>query len=191
VEERRMNKLRDLTGQRFGRLFVIERGGMTNSGGHKWWVRCDCGRVKEIASDHLVRAVQPVISCGCYRNDRIREVCASPDESAFKAVLGSYKKRAALKRREFSLTEAEFRGLTTSNCNYCGKPPSTVAWNKAKSGQYLHNGIDRVDSALGYEVGNCVPCCKLCNYMKRAHSKEEFISHVMMIAAFQQGGRDA
>ena len=34
------------------------------------------------------------------------------------------------------------------------------------NGQYLYNGIDRIDNKLGYIKGNMTPCCKICNHAK-------------------------
>lgn len=36
------------------------------------------------------------------------------------------------------------------------------------------NGIDRVDSSIGYTIQNSVPCCKICNYAKHNLTLEEF-----------------
>lgn len=45
----------------------------------------------------------------------------------------------------------------------------------------LYNGIDRVDSSLGYTVDNVVPCCKLCNQAKNNLSKQEFVDWVKRV----------
>ena len=54
---------KDLTGQRFGRLTVIEDSGERNNQGVTWLCRCDCG------SDSKVKAYQlksgRIKSCGC------------------------------------------------------------------------------------------------------------------------------
>ncbi len=44
------------------------------------------------------------------------------------------------------------------------------------------SGIDRVDNSVGYEVDNCVPCCGVCNRMKRDLTKDQFIDHVHKIS---------
>lgn len=51
------------------------------------------------------------------------------------------------------------------------------------NGVFIYSGIDRVDSAKSYNAENCVPCCKVCNYMKRSLSRSEFLSHIAMINA--------
>ena len=38
----------------------------------------------------------------------------------------------------------------------------------------MHNGIDRVDSTMGYAIDNCVPCCKTCNIAKHTMTTIEF-----------------
>lgn len=60
-----MSKLRDLTGQRFGRLTVIARGENSKDGKSRWICECDCGRKKSkpvTVSDLVAGRVR---SCGC------------------------------------------------------------------------------------------------------------------------------
>ncbi len=67
-----MGKLVDLTGQRFGRLTVIERAGdYISPRGHKlaaWYCKCDCGNSCTETSSNLKR--DKVKSCGCYNKDK-------------------------------------------------------------------------------------------------------------------------
>lgn len=97
-------------------------------------------------------------------------------------LIGAYKKRAKEKDRPFSLTDDDFSRITKSNCHYCGKPPSqSIKSKKGSAEPYVYNGIDRVDSSKGYEVGNSVACCSVCNYMKQDLGIDEFLSHVAAI----------
>lgn len=59
-----MGKALDLTGQRFGRLEVVERAGST-TGGILWKCLCDCGESTHVRSGNLRQGV--VASCGCGR----------------------------------------------------------------------------------------------------------------------------
>ena len=43
------------------------------------------------------------------------------------------------------------------------------------------NGVDRVNSDLGYEIENCVPCCYRCNSMKMDTSLNEFKDHITKV----------
>ena len=65
-----MSKLIDLTGQKFGRLTVLEKDNSrkTNSGSY-WICKCECGKIKSIKSSSLRRG--EIISCGCYRIEKI------------------------------------------------------------------------------------------------------------------------
>jgi len=61
-------RLKDLTGQKFGRLSVIERSGSTKSGGNATWsCICDCGRTTTVESNTLRRG--DTVSCGCWRKE--------------------------------------------------------------------------------------------------------------------------
>lgn len=52
----------DLTGQKFGRLTVIRK-----ADGSKWHCVCDCGKEKDVRSDHLKEG--RVKSCGCFNSE--------------------------------------------------------------------------------------------------------------------------
>lgn len=74
-----MGKLIDLTGQRFGRLTVIEKS-PSRRGDKTWWsCKCDCGSTLEVWSVYLRNGTTK--SCGCLN----REMCS--------ARLKAYRKR--------------------------------------------------------------------------------------------------
>lgn len=57
-------------------------------------------------------------------------------------------------------------------CTYCGNTINGL-------------GIDRVDSSIGYKLSNCVPCCTMCNWMKKDYSKDIWLEHIERIAKHQ------
>ena len=59
----------DLTGQRFGRLIVLQRIGTTHYGQPIWACRCDCGNHVHPFGNAL--RVGLTTSCGCYRKEVI------------------------------------------------------------------------------------------------------------------------
>lgn len=62
------NKI-DLTGKRFGKLFVLsETNHRADEGSIVWQCKCDCGKIIEISSKRLVNGL--AISCGCYQKER-------------------------------------------------------------------------------------------------------------------------
>ena len=58
-----MGVFRDLSGLRFGRLIVIEKG--LRGRRVEWVCHCDCGNQVRVLSHHLTRAGQSTVSCGC------------------------------------------------------------------------------------------------------------------------------
>ena len=70
-----MPKLRDLTGQKFGKLLVIKRADnrVYNNGKERvcWQCLCDCGNTKIVSRDDLVSGF--VKSCGCFRKEKTKE----------------------------------------------------------------------------------------------------------------------
>lgn len=60
--------------------------------------------------------------------------------------------------------------MINSVCSYCGIKEKL--------------GIDRVDNSVGYTKENSVPCCKLCNFMKKAMSRNDFLSRIKKIYEF-------
>lgn len=66
-----MGKKIDLTGQRFGRLVVVEEIGVDKYKNISWLCECDCGNFKEISSPDLRSGKTQ--SCGCLRNEIVKK----------------------------------------------------------------------------------------------------------------------
>jgi hypothetical protein len=95
-----------------------------------------------------------------------------PGVRARNTFLQHYKRSAIDRGFTFSLSDDYFFQLVESCCHYCGSEPDKVSISNG--GKFIHLGLDRVDNAKGYEVGNAVPCCDFCNLAKRNKSVEEF-----------------
>lgn len=104
-------------------------------------------------------------------------------EASFNFYYNYQRETNARKRGiEFSLTKEQVKEIVTQNCYYCGSEPSmSVKPHKSVNGAFIHNGIDRVESSIGYVAGNCVPCCKKCNYAKHVMSTNEFVEWITKI----------
>ena len=63
----------DETGNKYGRLTVIERGKdyVSPSGSHSttWKCQCECGNIVEVNANSLRKGL--TTSCGCYRNEKV------------------------------------------------------------------------------------------------------------------------
>lgn len=85
-----------------------------------------------------------------------------------------YRLRSVAKQRAYAveLSIEEFEQIVKAPCTYCGD-----------NGQ--RRGIDRVDNSKGYIRENCVACCKLCNYIKRTMTVQDFLAHIKKIHDYQ------
>jgi hypothetical protein len=79
-----------------------------------------------------------------------------------------YLKGAASRGLEFKLNAEQTTHLFNMPCIYCDES--------------ISNGIDRIDSNIGYIEGNVQPCCYNCNMMKRSMTHTQFINHILKIA---------
>lgn len=63
-----MNGYKDLVGQRFGRLVVLEPKRLQKTGRTAWICICDCGNTRVVTTGHLNNGNTK--SCGCFHIDR-------------------------------------------------------------------------------------------------------------------------
>ena len=63
--------MKNILGQRFGRLLVIGRAANDGRGEIRWMCRCDCGNHKAVLSSHLRSG--RIVSCRCFQAERTAE----------------------------------------------------------------------------------------------------------------------
>ena len=73
-----------------------------------------------------------------------------------------------------NLSKGCYGNLVKNACVYCKNGEINGA-----------QGIDRIDSSIGYILENVASCCKTCNYMKTTMSKLEFFSQLKSIYNFR------
>ncbi len=176
-----MPSLINLAGSRFGRLVVIGRSARTGKDTY-WDCKCDCGNETSVMRGSL--KLGDTRSCGCLKNEetgnRFRKWPS--EESALRARYSEYILNARKRDIEFNISFQDFSGLCSSDCYYCGSSPvSRPSSRKYKNGKT--NGIDRIDSEIGYIVENCRPCCSWCNRSKGRMSDIEFVNRCFAVAA--------
>jgi hypothetical protein len=111
-------------------------------------------------------------------------------DGAVRRVLAQYLFNAKKRKLIFALSFEEFKELISKNCFWCGDPPFQIIRIRWKSKDeykeqppFFYTGIDRLDNAVGYLVGNCAPCCKVCNAMRSDMTIEAFLAKIRKIAA--------
>lgn len=110
--------------------------------------------------------------------EKVQEAYKKKNENIDYSYL-NYERNAQLKQLDFKLTKEEFFDIVQQNCSYCG-----IMQEKG------FNGIDRVDSSVGYITENCVTCCAMCNFMKKCLDKQTFlqrIEHILSYNKFVEG----
>jgi len=178
----------NLTGNKNGKLTVI---GYSHSyiqpSGQKraiWDAVCDCGNEIKISTSNF--RTGKTISCGCYRKEMIKAGANLKEKgiSSFNNKYNSYRLRAINHKRKlvFALTKEQFKEIILKPCHYCGVENSSVHKPKpTMNGAFISNGIDRLDSRIGYVLENCVPCCTICNMMKNKLLYDDFINQIKRI----------
>lgn len=167
----------DRVGERFGRLVIIAKA----PGRKKWLVRCDCGVEKVVIYGNLKTSTK---SCGCLKSEGnwAKDVSGVPfGMSTRNTTLLEYKLGAKSRNLNWDLLDEQFDILTKANCHYCGREPSNIKKSKYNKGDFVYQGIDRIDNSKGYEIKNCVPCCKICNRAKDTMTQEDFYSWIDMV----------
>lgn len=177
----------NILGHRFGRLTVISRAQKGDSNGARWICQCDCGNEKEVSAKWL--RVGKYISCGCLIKEVLREQSSKRFESlghtgGYRDAINQYKNGARKREIPWELTDEYAQELLSSDCHYCGHPPSQNSRNKVLN-PVMVGGIDRKDSSGPYSVDNCLPACKSCNISKQGMSYDEFISMCRAVTAHQ------
>ena len=174
----------NLIGFRKGRLVVtnFSHSHVQPSGQKRamWNVRCDCGAEKIISTSNLTHG--NTVSCGCKLREGNHTKPSGVASLNHKYAAYAARAKTHKKQLSFELTLDEFAFLTSSPCHYCGIVGASATKAKPTSnGAYVSNGIDRKDSNLGYTLKNCVPCCPICNLMKRDLPYKDFLAHVERI----------
>ncbi|MBT2759868.1 hypothetical protein J7E85_01210 [Paenibacillus sp. ISL-20] len=151
-----MGKIKDLLGQRFARIKVIEFYGKNKKNGAMWLCECDCGNNKVIWGSDLIRG--QTTSCGCLNKERVKakvtkhghnkggnkisseyrawnnmiQRCSNPKNNQYK----NYGGRGITVCREWLESFQEF-------FNDMGKKPSAIY------------SLDRIDVNGNYGPNNC------------------------------------
>lgn len=142
-------KLQDLTGQRFGRLVVVDRA-QNHLGRVAWNCRCDCGSSASPIGKTLVNG--NTRSCGCLQRDVMAAIqtkhgrYGTPENKAWAGML----KRC---RNKKAIDYANYGGRGISVCE---------RWSESFENFYLDVGpkpspthsIDRINVNGNYEPGN-------------------------------------
>lgn len=145
-----MVKLKDLTGQKFGRLTVLGRA--ANKGRRTMWeCLCDCGNVKNIVADSLQCGKSR--SCGCLKRD-ISENPAIKHGYAGSAIYVAW---VSMKQRCFNSNHPGYKDYGGRGVTVCDRWADDGFINFLKDMGNRPDGLtlDRIDNDGNYEPSNC------------------------------------
>lgn len=172
------HNVKDILGQKYGKLLVINFSHIENKSAY-WKCICDCGRGTSIHRGSCLRR-GTIKSCGCMPWGRTKGINRED-------VMLRFEFSSKIKKKKYvDLSFEDWKSIVKCPCYYCGREYSIIlkdnrGWNNGKlltDTIVQCNGIDRVDSSIGYTKTNCVSCCSFCNRAKMNLSQPEFYKHI-------------
>jgi len=142
----------DLSGQRFGRLVVIQRAANVGSGQAAWLCKCACGKTKTVRAYLLKNSVTQ--SCGCLQKERAL-ISSTTHGYRYEKLYGVWN---GMKQRCLNPNHTAYKDYGGRGIAVCGEwIQSYMAFrNWAISSGYAEGlEIDRIDVDGDYCPANC------------------------------------
>lgn len=189
---------------RYNNLTAVTQVPIKSKQGKIYLCLCDCGNCKLVPISRLKSGNTK--SCGClYKKSYIENINKANSkkiklfkESSYRYYFRQVKNGAKSRNLNFEINLDQFKNLVNASCIYCGefsktkinpllKLDGTPRHKTIKNSEYAQeltifvNGLDRINSKLGYTSDNIVTCCQDCNFMKQDYTVEEFLHKVKQI----------
>lgn len=146
-----MGKLKDLTGKRFGRLFVVERAKIP--GPVTWNVICDCGKEKNVRGSAMKSGLTK--SCGCLFKEKRKEASIIHGHSGGKPSK-TYKVWVNMKSRCLNKNATYYEYYGGRGITVCDEWIDSFEKFLEDMGEApIGKQIDRIDNNKGYSRKNC------------------------------------
>lgn len=150
-----MNRVHDLTGQKFGRLTVIGLDTSKESRKTYWICQCECGKISSHRSDGLLGG--HIKSCGCYKSEQdARNVSRNHKHKQSGTRL--YGIWAGMKARCHNKNSADYKNWGGRGIKVCDewRYSFEAFYQWATENGYDENlTIDRINNNDGYNPQNC------------------------------------
>lgn len=180
----------NLVGKKFGKLTVKEFAGHKNNF-RQWLCECDCGNEKVIRGGHLTKGFTK--SCGCE---------AHPSQSKHKSWKGfgnisldfftNIKKNAERRNIPFNITIEYLWDVFLKQDGLCVLSGQKLNFGRiVKDRNGKNASVDRINSNLGYEVGNIQWIDKKINIMKNNMDEKQFLSICEQIIKYKKYEKDS
>jgi transposase len=142
--------------------------------------KCDCGERVSVFN-HALRSGN-VKTCGCRITRRNADAVWVRARSNI--VIGARARRHG----RVNLSLAQVKAISTRSCFYCGSPASNKLKGRKRGRStratvLQYTGIDQVVLGRGYNLGNILPCCRICNRAKSDMSLKDFLDWLARFGA--------
>ena len=147
-----MGRPMDLTGDRYGRLTVIELAKVDSRGRRFWLCKCDCGNEKIASSVNLRGGC--TVSCGCRRKETLEEFkqIVTKHGKRYSGVYGSWR---AMKRRCNDKKYPQYYNYGGRGITYSTEWESFENFYKDMGDRPEGMTLDRIDNDKSYSKENC------------------------------------
>lgn len=177
-------KLIDLTGNRYGMLVVVEQLPRC-SGDTMWKTRCDCGNEGRAGGQNL--RTGKIRSCGCSRwrkgSDHHQWGGYGKISGAkWRLIQNRSRYRKSRQTQSFDITIEYAWELYERQRGRCALTGLPIGFGEKQSDPETAS-LDRIDSKLGYVVGNVQWVHKDINRMKNAFDQDYFIAMCRAVSA--------
>lgn len=132
--------MKDLTGQKFGRLTVTKQIGKSKNGKYLWLCLCDCGKETVVSGSDLV--TNHTKSCGCFKKEFAGKQNLKHGHKRKHKESTTYKSWSAMLSRCNNKNNKDYKNYGGRGIKVCDK------WNKSKGGSFENFLID---------MGECPP----------------------------------
>lgn len=177
------NKLKDLSGQQFGKLTIIER--HTNKGrAVRWKALCECGNISYPNTSNLIRGRAK--TCGCLYKIRGKN---NPRWTGYEEISGRYwykiRDGARTRNLEFNITIEDIWNLFIKQDRKCALTGIEIDVINCghRNSMKCTASLDRIDPNKGYVIDNVWWVHKKINQIKMDINKDEFIYLCHLISA--------
>ena len=150
-----LNRVHDLTGQKFGRLTVIGVDTTKETRKTYWLCQCDCGKISSHRSDGLLSG--RIKSCGCYKSEQ-DAINVSKNHKHKQSGTRLYRIWQGMKERCHNENSPNFKNWGARGIKVCDewKNSFEAFYQWATETGYNDNlTIDRIDNNVGYNPQNC------------------------------------
>ena len=174
-----------IPGEQFEKLTVVKFFGKDNNGKIAYVCQCQCGKSRIVRRSYLLSGRTK--SCGCQRSvassitgkktaPLLAKINFNGIGDLSGAILCHIKKNAKIRDIEFTTSKEYLWELYLSQNKECVLTGFPITFGNRYKKLTTTASLDRIDSSMGYIVGNVQWVHKDINMMKRQLSNEQFIS---------------